>query len=596
MEALTGLDASFLYLETPTTHMHVGGVSIVEGSMAFETFRDLVASRIHLVPKLRQRLVEVPLSIDYPYWVDDPDFNIHLHLQHVRLPSPGGWRELRKLASGIFSKPLDRSRPLWEFTFVEGIDTIKQVPEGSVALISKIHHAAIDGVAGTDIMALLFDMSSKAKEIEAPKPFNPEPMPNEIEMVARSTYNFFTKPLKLPQIIADTVNATIKTGFLTRAQGVDLPTVPFTAPSTRLNRIISAQRKWNTAILSLDRVKTLKRVMDVTVNDVMLAICAGALRRYLLEKDELPPKPLVAMVPISTRGKGSEEGGNRLSMMFVQLATDIEDNIERLQKISENTNRGKIYQQAIGAKMLSNIAESVPFGLGNQAIRLYSRMQFAQQHAPMFNVVITNVPGPQFPIYLNGHKLISQMGGAPIVDGMGLIITIFSYNGQMTVSPTSDVNSMPDLNIFTRYIRESANALEADILALEKELEQEAATPTDMHSDQAFEAINQYFQDNPEFLRPGAGIFEFRITEPAKRAWTLNLNDAPGSVTSGSPEEADATFKIKDEHFMRIVSGDLDFQTAFVQGRLQVSGDFEKAIKVGSILSKIPTAELVKPG
>ncbi|MEM7803083.1 MAG: wax ester/triacylglycerol synthase family O-acyltransferase, partial [Chloroflexota bacterium] len=587
MEALTGLDASFLYLETPTTHMHVGGVSIVEGSMAFNAFRDLVASRIHLVPKLRQRLVEVPLSIDYPYWVDDPNFNINLHLQHIALPSPGGWREMRRLASSIFSKPLDRSRPLWEFTFVEGIDTINQVPSGSVAIISKIHHAAIDGVAGTDIMALLFDMYPNPKEIPDPQPFNPEPMPNEIEMVAKSTFNFMTKPLKLPQLISDTVNATIKTGFLTRAQGVDLPTVPFTAPATRLNKIISAERKWNTAILSLDRVKALKRIMDVTVNDVVLAICAGALRRYLNEKEELPPKPLVAMVPISTRDKGGEEGGNRLSMMFVQLATDIDNHIDRLKKISENTNRGKIYQQAVGAKMLSNLAETVPFGLANQAIRLYSRLQIAQSHAPMFNVVITNVPGPQFPIYLNGHKLIQQMGGAPIVDGMGLIITVFSYNGQMTISPTSDANSMPDLNIFTRYLRESANQLESEILELEKEIEKEKATPNVLESDAAFNAINQYFQENPDFLRPGAGIFEFRITEPAKRAYTLNLNDAPGSVIAGVPDAADASFKIKDEHFMRILAGDLDFQTAFVQGRLQVSGDFEKAIKVGAILSKI---------
>ncbi|MCB0033614.1 MAG: wax ester/triacylglycerol synthase family O-acyltransferase, partial [Anaerolineales bacterium] len=449
MQPLSGLDASFLYLETPTSHMHVGGVAVLEGSLKFEEFRDLLASRIHLSPKMRQRLIQVPLSIDYPYWADDPNFDINLHLQHLALPQPGAWRQLRDLASSIFSKPLDRSRPLWEFTFVEGLDNIPQVPAGSVAIIGKIHHAAVDGVAGADLLALLFDLTPEPRKVKPPEPFKPAPLPNEITVATQSAINFAKKPLKLPSILKDTVSATLKAGFLTRVQNIDLPAVPFTAPATPLNGIISAQRKWNAAILSLERVKVLKNIMGTTLNDVMLAICSGALRRYLLDKDKLPHKPLVAMVPISVRAPGDEEKtGNQISSMLVQLATHIEDPLERLETVHENAIRGKMYQGAIGARTLAKMAEVVPFGLANQATRLYSRFQVAEMHNPIFNVVITNVPGPQFPLYMNGRKLLAHMGMAPIIDGMGLIITIFSYNGLITVSPTSDANTMPDMDVF----------------------------------------------------------------------------------------------------------------------------------------------------
>ncbi|MEL6867238.1 MAG: wax ester/triacylglycerol synthase family O-acyltransferase, partial [Bacteroidota bacterium] len=477
IKAISGMDATFLYAETPNSPMHVGSVVVIEGSLEYETFRKTIASRIHMIPKLRQRLVYVPLSIDYPYWVDDPNFDIDLHLNHIALPKEGSWRELRETASQIFSEPLDRSRPLWSFTFVEGLNNIPQVPKGSVAIVSKIHHVAIDGVAGAGILSLMFDLSPEVKEIPAPRPFRPRPIPNELSMILKSTLSFAERPLKFPKLIGNTISATLKAGVITRAQGAELPTAPFTAPASPLNGIISARRKWNTAILSLDRVKALKKLMETTLNDVVLAICAGALRRYLLEKNKLPKKPLVAMVPISTRqSSDGDSDGNQLSSMLVQLATNIEDPIERLEVIHENTIRGKTYQGAIGAKTLANMAEVVPFGVANQAARLYSRYRIAEMHKPVFNVTITNVPGPQLPLYLAGHKLVSVMGMAPIIDGMGLIITVFSYNGLITISPTSDAKTMPDIDIFSRYIRESANELEAQILKRGKKKEEKKAS------------------------------------------------------------------------------------------------------------------------
>ncbi len=330
MKSISGLDAAFLYAENSTSPMHIGSVAVIEGALQFDTFRKTIHSRLHLIPKLYKRLIYVPMSIDYPYWVDDPYFDIDMHLNHIALPKPGGWSQLRETAAKIFSEPLDHSRPLWSFTFVEGLDNIPQVPKGSVAVISKVHHVAIDGVAGAGLLSLLFDFTSEKKEIPAPKPYKPKPLPNELSMVLKSTLSFAEKPLKFPKLISETLTASLKAGMLTRVKRVDLPTAPFTAPPTPLNGIISPRRKWNTAILSLDRIKALKKIMETTLNDVLMAICAGALRRYLNEKDKLPHKPLVAMVPISTRTDAEEnDGGNQISSMLIQLATNIEDPIER---------------------------------------------------------------------------------------------------------------------------------------------------------------------------------------------------------------------------------------------------------------------------
>jgi WS/DGAT/MGAT family acyltransferase len=462
MEELSGLDASFLYLETPKIPMHIGGVAILEGSLKFDDFRQYVSDRVHTVDKLTQKLVTVPLSLDRPYWVEDPDFDINMHLHRTALPRPGGWKELRYLASRMFSQQLNRERPLWEFIFVEGVDTIPQVPKGSVALISKVHHSGFDGKSGADLMTMLFDVSP------TPKPPAPKiakvvsDIPSPVGLMAKSAYNFLSRPTKLPGLLWDTGKATLKAGYMTRAQGITMPTIPFSAPKTRFNDTVELERVWNSAILDIGRVKALRKVIEgATLNDVILAICAGALRRYLLEKDELPDKPLVAMVPVSTRTTEEKNAmGNQVSAMYIQLATDIEDPVKRLEKIHINTLVGKLYQDAIDAKSLMGYAELIPFGLAGVAARFYSRAAIAKHHSPMFNVVITNVPGPQIPIYLAGHKLIVNMGTAPIFDGMGLIMPICSYNGTLSISPTSAANLIPDLDDFTRYIRESANELE----------------------------------------------------------------------------------------------------------------------------------------
>ncbi len=471
MQQLSGLDSSFLYLETPNTPMHVGSLNVYEGSLSFDEFREFLSQRLHLAPRLLQRLVTVPLGLGNPSWIDDPNFDINLHLQHMALPKPGDWKALRKLTSKMISIPLDRSRPLWEFIFVEGLDKISQVEKGSVAIISKIHHAAIDGASGAEIMGLLFDASPKSRKIAPAVKRDVEAIPGNVKLLAKSYINLIKSPFKLPGLLMQTAKSSIVAGKLSRIEQSEVPRTVFNAPITILNKPVSSRRKWNSALMSLDRVKALRQAVDgATLNDVVMAICTGALRRYLLEKDELPEKPLVAMVPVNTRSKKQgKDMGNQISAMLIQLPTNLDDPIDQLRQLHKNTQRGKAYQGAIGAKQMTDYAEFIPFALGAQAARLYTRMHVSKLHRPLFNLVITNVPGPQVPLYMNGKLMLANMGMAPIFDGMGLIIPVLSYNGVLSFSPTTAHNIMPDVDLFTKYIRESANTLEQYVLEDENE-------------------------------------------------------------------------------------------------------------------------------
>ena len=590
LEPISGMDATFLYTDTPTSPMNIGSVLVIEGSLDFETFKATLHSRLHQFAKLRQKLMYAPLKIDYPYWVDDPNFDINLHITRTALPEPGGWRELREAASHFFSQALDHNRPLWEMKFVEGLDKLPQVPKGSVGIITKMHHVAIDGVGGAGLMSLFLDFTSEKKEIPEPKPWKPKPIPNELSLAFSSALSFAKDPLKLPKLATEALKATVKAGFLTRMQKSELPTAPFTAPNTPLNGTISARKKWNTAILSLERVLNLKKIMGATVNDVLLAICSGALRRYLDEKGKLPNKPLVAMVPISTRAKGDKSQGvdNQISAMLVQIATNIADPLERLETIQENTNRGKTYQGAMGAKSLAKMAEAVPFGIANNAARLYSRFHVSETLNPVFNVAITNVPGPPMPLYVNGHKLLTVMGSAPVIDGMGLIITILSYDNHITISPFSDANSMPDLDMFTRYIWESANELETAVLALEKKkTAKKTRKPRKPASNKLFLELRRFLKALPDNGKEKSGVFQFVVKGDMVVNWTVDISKYPGEVREEVTEGVDATFTISDEHLMKVSSGDLDVQTAFIQGRLKIDGELDQAMRLAKLITKM---------
>ncbi len=585
LQEMSGLDAAFLYLETPSTPMHVGGLSIMDGSLTFEGFRELMASRIHLVPVLTRRLVDVPFGLDKPYWMDDPDFNLDWHIHHSALPAPGDWNQLRRLCSRTFSQPLDRSRPLWEMVLVEGLDHIPQIPPGSVAIINKIHHACIDGMSGADIIGMLFDVTKEPRDIP-PAPYKRvSTMPSDLELLKHAARGLVRRPRALPKLFADVTKAVGRATALAKAAPEAPPTLPFQAPPTPLNRQISSNRLWNVALLELHRVKRLKRLMDCTVNDVVLAICAGALRTYLEEKDALPEAPLVTMVPVSTRSKSEKNTmGNQVSGMFIQLATDIADPVERLRKIHTNASVGKTYQGAVGAKNLIKATEFVPFGLAAQAARAYSRSQLADYHRPVFNCVITNVPGPQVPLYLNGAQLLAQMGSAPILDGMGLMIVVTSYNGVLAISPTSSPAVMPDLDRFNELLWRSANELEAAINALD--LNEDGPQLKKGAVAAVFKAAKRQLDDQPELELPATGVYRFEVTGGQAQVWTFRL----GETRSLLPEDSDdalCSMRMVDYEFLQLAAGKLDGPGAFMSGKLKVKGDIKAAIGFGKVLAAL---------
>ena len=271
-------------------------------------------------------------------------------------------------------------------------------------------------------------------------------------------------PRALASTAGDAVKGVVKSGAVWGFKRVKPPPLPFTAPRSRFNVPISRERTWAASILSLGRIKAIRAAVEIeaTINDIVLTVCAGALRRYLLENDDLPEKPLVAMVPISVRTE-DERGsmGNKVSAMLVSLATDVADPLERLGQVHDGATGSKIHHQAVGARTLSDIGEFIPFGLAGTAARLYTRAHLAEKHRPIFNLVITNVPGPQIPLYVAGARLLTNIGAAPLFDGMGLILPIFSYAGQLAIGATSSREVMPDVDVFAGYLRDSLDELAA---------------------------------------------------------------------------------------------------------------------------------------
>ncbi len=444
MERLSGMDATFLYVETPAGHMHVAmtgiyDVSTMEGGYSFEKVKQTIADRLPLVPPFRRRLVEVPFQFHHPVWIEDPNFNLDYHVRRIGCPSPGGRRELAEVAGQITSIPLDRTRPLWEAWVVEGLK------HDRVGFVIKVHHSAIDGASGAEIMTELYDLAPEGRDIEA-DPVQPEHVPSDLELVS---YAAMSK-LRLYQdtfgLIGRTMRSIAHLIGNARNPSMHHGAIPLTAPRTPFNAAISAHRSVAFARVPLDEAKAVKDALGVKVNDVVLALCAGILRRFLESHDALPEEPLVAVVPVSVRDE-SERGtqGNKVSAMFTSLATDVDDVGERVTAIAESTTGAKEDHNAIGARTLTDWAEwAAPrtFGL---AARLYSSMGLANSHRPIHNLVISNVPGPPFPLYLAGAELVAAYPMGPIMDGAGLNITVMSYRDSIDIGFLADTDLVGDV-------------------------------------------------------------------------------------------------------------------------------------------------------
>ncbi|HVX23484.1 MAG TPA: wax ester/triacylglycerol synthase family O-acyltransferase [Acidimicrobiales bacterium] len=443
-ERLTGLDASFLYLETPTLHMHVSMVGVLDpstvpGGYSFRRLRRHIDDRIPLAPVFRRRLVEVPLRLGHPVWVDDPDFEIDNHLRRTALPRPGGMRELAEFAADVNSRQLHRDRPLWEMWVVEGLEG------GNVAVVAKVHHSAIDGVSGAELLGVLLDVVPEPAAPAAPAAGR---VPSEAELVAQAVLARAVRPVEMVGTMWRTGQALLGVCRV-RRESHDVggkAALPLTAPRTSINVAISGRRRVAFAAASLADVKKLKNARGTTVNDVVLAVCTGALRSYLLAGDELPEHPLVAVVPVAvTPDEGAVKGANKVSAMFIQLPAHEPDPLVRLQLIHQGTEGAKTEHRALGATTLQNWAE---YGTPNTfalAARLYTGMRLAGRHRPIANLVISNVPGPDFPLYLGGAQMLAGFPLGPVMDGMGLNITIMSYRGALYWGLISCARAVPRL-------------------------------------------------------------------------------------------------------------------------------------------------------
>lgn len=476
MRQLTGLDSAFLYLETDRSPMHIGGVAIIEptapdGPFTLERLKDLLRSRLHTSRAFTQKLADVPLNLGRPYWVEDPDFDLDAHVERTQLPEPGGMEELRALASWEFAQPLDRDRPLWHLLLVEGLESVRGVPPGSLAIISRVHHAAIDGLSGVEMMAALYDPSPVPREMPAPEPVateegGEEAEPSKIEMLRRVGKGILPGARQLGGVVGETLRGVVRSGATWAFERVEPPPFPFSAPRSVLNGSVSRERTWDCVHLDFERVRKIRAAAGATVNDVVLTICAGALRRYLHEEEALPEQPLVAMCPISIRTEDQKGTlGNQVSAMLVSLATDLDDPGERLARVMRSAYDSKLYNRAIGARTLTDVGDFIPFSVAGLGTRLYTRMHLAEKHRPIFNLVITNVPGPRIPLYVAGARLLANAGMAPIFDGMGLILAVMSYAGRLSIGVTSCPDILGDPYRFTSYFEPALEELEAVVTA-----------------------------------------------------------------------------------------------------------------------------------
>jgi len=464
MQMLSALDATFIYLESKHSPMAIGGMYVIDAAdtpegFSYESWYSLVKSRLKLSKVFRERLVEVPWDLSFPYWIRDPDFDLDTHLPRVNLPEPGGMKELMQMAADTWGPMLDREQPLWEITFVEGLDSVPGIAKGSYALITKVHHAAVDGKASNEMMTALLDITPDIREVEGEDTWEPEELPSTLGVIGRSWSKAGHKAVDLAGFVGKVAMGAVSLQGDKQLQKLEPPPRLLSAPSSIFNQPIASGRTYWGKNFEFDRIRAIRKVVPgVTVNDVVLAICAGGLRSYLDGRGELPAKPLVAMAPISVRAEDDGKGvGNQVSAMLVGLATDIDDAVDRLVYISANTQRSKVQASALPANKITDFLPSETLAA---AARVYTRTRLGGLHRPFFNVTITNVPGPPVPLYAAGARIHSAFGMAPILDGLGLILVVVSYAGKISIGVTSCQQIVPDPDNMAECFARSLDELE----------------------------------------------------------------------------------------------------------------------------------------
>jgi WS/DGAT/MGAT family acyltransferase len=442
MERVAAQDAIFLAMEKPTWHQHTGGLIIYDTSDApgfgFDTMRELIRERIPLAARFTCRVKEVPLGLDRPLWVEDRHFDVDNHLHRVALPSPGGPRELGALVGDLMGHQLDRRMPLWEMWFIEGLEG------GHFAMLAKTHHSLMDGASGQGLAEHMFDL--EAHPPPAPRPTLPERaderLPRDAELMVRGLLPTLSTPFTLGRYALQLSRRGVAALPFLRRQ--DRPPTPMDAPPTPWNGRLSPRRALSFVSVPLDELKASRLQYDVKINDVVLALVAGAIRGYLMDVDALPDKPLVCAVPLSTREEGDTELGNKIANMFVALPVQLEDPVERLRAIHESTMGAKEMTKAVRARSIQAIAEVAPPALTNLAFRTMFSAELDRLLPATANVLVSNMPGPPIPLYSAGARLRAIYPLGPLMMGMGLNVTVMSYIDSVDFGVQCDPTLIPD--------------------------------------------------------------------------------------------------------------------------------------------------------
>jgi WS/DGAT/MGAT family acyltransferase len=482
MRQLTSLDAQFLAVETPRTYGHVGGLAVYDpstapgGKLELPDVCALVSERLHLLPPFRWRLVGVPFGLDHPYWIEDPDFDIDFHIREAAIPPPGDDRSLAEVVSRIFARPLDRSRPLGELYLIHGLAGDR------VGMLTKVHHSVVDGVSGAEILSVLLDLSPEGREIPPPEPGQEgERVPSDLEMLGRGLAGLPRWPLRALRAVPSTVPNLVDVPGVGRLPGMRtfgraasrvrgalgssrteprvLEQQTSSVPRTRFNGPISAHRRYAFGSISLDTVKRLKNELGITVNDVVVTLCATAVRDWLSERGELPAEPLVSMIPVSVRAE-HEYGqfGNRVSMMIVPIPTNVDDPRERLLQAHEYLRGAKERHRAIPANLLTDATAFIPPAVAAMAAR--TTLDIMGRLRPPLNLVISNVPGPRERLYCAGAQLEAHYPVSVIADGVGLNITAMSYRDHIDFGIIADRDMVGDAWPLLRGVQAACSELE----------------------------------------------------------------------------------------------------------------------------------------
>lgn len=461
MKQLAPMDAMFVYQETATAPLHIGSMMVYDPpgkgqeAVRFKEILNRFNERLDATPVFRRKLAKVPFGLGAPYWIDDSDFDLEFHVRHIALPKPGDWRQFCILQARLHSRPVDMSRPPWEVYVIEGLDNINGLPKGSFALYFKIHHSAIDGATGNQIMEALHD------SVPNPEPRKPaadcwqgEAKPSDLKMLGDAYIDLLKSPVKAMDLVKHAAKSRSKS---TREAYDDNLNHKFKNRIRFNDRIPSSSRVVGGLRTELSEIKKIKNAVGgCTVNDVVLGVVGGAMRHYLSETDELPDQTLTAGIPINVRSseEHNTEGGNLVSGMLLHLRTDIEDPVERIKLINEDAIATKAYVNAIGAERIQTIVDTVPDSIASLGMQAMARTGLASR-IPLSHTVVTNVPGTQKPIYLCGAEASLWIASACLTDGIGLVHTIMSYNGYLFFGFLSAREMMPDPDFYHQCLNRS---------------------------------------------------------------------------------------------------------------------------------------------